>query len=95
MPVFLAGDTKRMAWSKRPVMLLVWSKHILLTSLMKFLRIQIHLKRFPRTSLFLDFYRLSNYLYFFLFIFLQEAASQSFLVKNTDERFPDWGNFNP
>ena len=84
MPVYLFGDSERMVWSKRPAMLLVrrdiniscfWSHW------WNFWEFKFHLKHFPRTSRFPDFYRLNDY------FFLQEAASLSFPLES-QPKFP-------
>ena len=67
MPVQLVGDAKHMVWSKRPTMLLVQRdiSIMLLISLMEFLGVKVPSRLFSKNSRFLDFYRLSDYLYFF------------------------------
>ena len=68
MPVYLVGDEKSMVLSKRPAMLLVWRDvNINAFDLIDeiFWKFKFHLKYFPRTVRFLDFYRVSDYLHFF------------------------------
>ena len=60
---------------------------MLLISLMKFLRIQISYQRFSK-NLTISWFLQTHW----LFIFLQEVASLSFPVKNTNGPFPDYGN---